>query len=259
SVRSVSISDPLITGAITLTAGDFDADDELDVNETWVYTASYTITQSDIDAGSISNQATVTGVGADGTAVSDLSDDDSILENDSTVTTLCQSSGIALIKTAVFNDENANGCSDVGETITYTFTVTNQGNVSIRSLAINDSLITGAITFVSGDSDSDGELDVNETWTYIASYTITQSDIDAGSISNQATVTGVGADGTAVSDLSDDDSVLENDSTVTTLCQSEGIALIKTAVFNDENDNGCSDVGETITYTFIVTNQGNTA
>src|SRR5690606_31995935 len=202
SVRSVSISDPLITGAITLTAGDFDADDELDVNETWVYTATYTITQSDIDAGSISNQATVTGVGADGTAVSDLSDDDSILENDSTVTTLCQTAGIALIKTAVFNDENANGCSDVGETIAYTFTVTNQGNVSVRSVSISDPLITGAITLTAGDFDVDGELDVNENWVYTASCTIAHSAIDEARISNEATVTRDGADGTAVSDLS---------------------------------------------------------
>lgn len=259
SIRSLAINDPLITGAITLVSGDSDSDGELDVNEAWVYTASYIVTQSDIDAGSISNQATVTGVGADGVNLSDLSDDDSVLENDSTVTALCQSSGIALIKTAVVNDEDGDGCSDAGETITYTFTVTNQGNSSIRSLAINDPLVTSAISLVAGDFDADDELDVNETWLYTAIYTITQSDIEAGSISNQATVTGVGADGINLSDLSDDDNILENDFTVTDLCQSEGIALIKTAVFNDENNNSCSDIGETITYTFTVTNQGNTA
>ncbi|WP_300008487.1 Ig-like domain-containing protein, partial [uncultured Dokdonia sp.] len=269
---NVSISDvvvldaPLPIGGITFVDGDTDADGELDVDETWTYTGSYAITQDDIDAGQFTNQATVEGVAADGTMVSDLSDDDSILEDDPTVTEICQDidpdTAIAIIKVGVLNDENGDGCSDPLETITYTFTVTNQSNVSISDVVVLDApLPIGGITFVDGDTDADGELDVDETWTYTGSYAITQDDIDAGQFTNQATVEGVAADGTMVSDLSDDDSILEDDPTVTEICQDidpdTAIAIIKVGVLNDENGDGCSDPLETITYTFTVTNQSN--
>ncbi|GGG54224.1 DUF7507 domain-containing protein [Bizionia arctica] len=258
TINTVVLEDTMLGGVIAIESGDYDEDSELDLDETWIYTADYAITQADIDAGMVSNQATVTGIDViDGSTVSDLSDDDNILENDPTETTLCQSTDIALIKTGVFNDGNADGCSNVDETITYTFTVTNEGSSTITTVVLEDPMLGGMIALESGDDDSDNELDVDETWIYTADYAITQADIDAGMVSNQATVTGIDViDGSTVSDLSDDDNILENDPTETTLCQSTDIALIKTGVFNDGNADGCSDVGETITYTFTVTNEG---
>ena len=45
-----------------------------------------------------------------------------------------------------------------------------------------DPTVTAALDggFNIGDLDDDGNLDVNETWTFSASYTVTQADIDAG-------------------------------------------------------------------------------
>ncbi|WP_188476229.1 DUF7507 domain-containing protein, partial [Dokdonia pacifica] len=255
SLSDIVVTDPLIAG-ITFVDGDTDGDGELDVTETWTYTADYAITQDDIDAGQVTNQATVAGTDTNDNPVSDLSDDTSVLEDDPTVTGVCQDAAIAIIKVGVFNDEDADGCSDVDETITYTFTVTNEGNVSLSDIVVTDPLIAG-ITFVDGDTDGDGELDVTETWTYTADYAITQDDIDAGQVTNQATVAGTDTNDNPVSDLSDDTSVLEDDPTVTGVCQDAAIAIIKVGVFNDEDADGCSDVGETITYTFTVTNEGN--
>ncbi|MCK7590038.1 hypothetical protein M0G43_05580, partial [Subsaxibacter sp. CAU 1640] len=257
SITNVVLDDPMLGGTIALTSGDTDSDGELDVDEIWIYTSDYAVTQTDIDAGQVSNQATVTGTSTGGVDVSDLSDDNSITEDDTTVTTLCQSAAIALIKTGVFNDGDGDSCSDVGETITYTFTVTNEGNASITNVVLDDPMLGDTIALSSGDTDSDGELDVDEAWIYTSDYIITQMDIDAGQVSNQATVTGTSMGGVDVSDLSDDNSITENDTTVTTLCQSAAIALIKTGVFNDGDGDSCSDVGETITYTFTVTNEGN--
>src|SRR5690606_38888017 len=196
------------------------------------------------------------GTAPDATVVSDLSDDNSVLEDDPTVIELCQDPAIAIVKTGILNDENQNGCTDVDETISYTFTVTNEGNVSLSNISVTDPLIA-TISGPTGDTDGDGELDVTETWIYTATYVITQADIDAGEVTNQATAEGTAPDATVVSDLSDDNSVLEDDPTVIELCQDPAIAIVKTGILNDENQNGCTDVDETISYTFTVTNEGN--
>ncbi|MEP5620022.1 MAG: Ig-like domain-containing protein, partial [Gilvibacter sp.] len=258
----VAVTDPLFEApnpivAIVFVSGDTDGDGELDLDETWVYEATYAITQDDIDLGSITNQATAVGTDPDDTEVSDLSDDTSVLENDPTVTELCQGPAIAIVKTGEFVDGNdADDCADEGESIAYTFVVTNEGNVSLASISVTDPLVP-TITYVSGDTDGDDELDVFETWTYTGSYTITQDDIDAGMVTNQALAQGTAPDATVVEDDSDDNSVLEDDPTVTELCQGPVIAIVKTGVFVDGDGDDCSDDGETIDYTFVVTNEGN--
>ncbi len=266
SLTNVTVTDPLLEAPnpvvpIVFVSGDTDADGELDIDETWEYTADYTLTQGDIDAGGVTNQATATGTGA-GTTVDDVSDESDVLGNDPTVTDVCQSPVIAIVKAGVLNDNNQSGCSDAGiDTISYTFTVTNEGNVSLTNVTVTDPLLEAPnpvvpIVFVSGDTDADGELDIDETWEYTADYTLTQGDIDAGGVTNQATATGTGA-GTTVDDVSDESDVLGNDPTVTDVCQSPSIALIKRGTLNDENGNGCTDVDETISYEFEVMNTGN--
>ncbi|PKH69167.1 hypothetical protein CXF59_00160, partial [Flavobacterium sp. ALD4] len=62
-----------------------------------------------------------------------------------------------------------------------------------------------AIALLSGgDANINNILEVTETWTYTATYTVTQADIDAGKITNQASVDGFAPDETKVSDLSGD-------------------------------------------------------
>ena len=262
-LSAISVTDPLLEAPnpvvpIVFTAGDANVNNILDLTETWIYSASYAITQDDIDAGMVTNQATAQGTDPDGTVATDLSDDNSVLEDDPTVVTLCQNAAIAIVKTGVFVDGNGDQCADPGEMIDYTFEVTNQGNVSLASILVNDPLLGGPIAGpASGDTDGDTELDVTETWIYTASYAITQVDIDAGMVTNQATAEGTDPNGIVVSDLSDDNSVLEDDPTVVALCQNADIAIVKTGVFVDGNGNQCADVGEMIDYTFEVTNQGN--
>ena len=112
-----------------------------------------------------------------------------------------------------------------------------------------------AIVFVGGDDDGDNELDPTETWVYTADYAVTQDDIDAGEVINQATVEGTAPNGDIATDLSDPVSIEENNPTITEICQdpivvNESIAIIKTGVYNDLNGDECADVDETITYTF---------
>ena len=276
SLANIVVTDPLLEApnpvvAIVFVGGDTDGDTELDPTETWEYTADYAVTQDDINAGEVENQATVEGTAPNGDVATDLSDPISITEDNPTITELCQDAidedSIAIIKTGVFNDLNGDGCSDVDETITYTFTVTNQTSLTLSNIVVTDPLLEApnpvvAIAFVSGDENDNGELDPTETWVYTADYAVTQDDINAGEVENQATVEGTAPNGDVATDLSDPVSITENTPTITDVCQdpivdNESIAIIKTGVFNDLNGDGCSDAGETITYTFTVTNQVN--
>ena len=122
----------------------------------------------------------------------------------------------------VFVDGNGNQCADPGELIEYSFEVVNTGNLTLTNVTVTDPLVAvsgGPIVLAPGQSD---------TTSFTASYAITQADIDAGQVTNQATAEGTTPSGGTVSDLSDDNSLLEDDPTVVTLCQLPNIALIKT-------------------------------
>ena len=253
SLSTIDVVDPLPgLSAVTFLSGDANNDGMLDITETWIYTATYTVTQVDIDFGTITNQATATGTAPDASTVTDLSGS-SIDNDDQTIINICQDAAIALIKKGEFNDLNGNACADVGETITYTFEVYNVGNVSLTDIMITDPLVTiigGPITLEPGMSD---------LTTFTAMYTITQADIEALQVENQATVTGIAPLGDIVTDLSDHTNVDDDNPTITNLtnCQESIIALIKEGTMMDENGNGCANVGETIVYNFSVANMGN--
>ena len=133
-----------------------------------------------------------------------------------TLNVIAADATIALIKTGVFNDVNGDGFAQIGETITYSFEVTNTGNLAVTNITLSDPLpgivlSGGIISLNPGQSDNN---------TFTGTYTLTQADIDNGSVSNQATVTGDSPAGTNdVSDLSDNNSNLENDPTTTTFGQ----------------------------------------
>ncbi|MDR7371930.1 gliding motility-associated C-terminal domain-containing protein, partial [Flavobacterium aquidurense] len=120
---------------------------------------------------------------------------------------------IAIIKTAIFNDENASGFANAGETITYKFKVTNTGNVPLKGITVSDPL-TGIV--LSGNAI---DLDVNESddSNFTAKYKITQKDINFGSVSNQAIVQGKSERGVIVDDKSDDSTNAEDKPTILTL------------------------------------------
>ncbi|MET3020778.1 gliding motility-associated C-terminal domain-containing protein, partial [Flavobacterium hydatis] len=117
---------------------------------------------------------------------------------------------IALVKTAHFNDENGNGYAQAGETITYNFVVTNTGNVALTKILVEDPL-TGII--MTGNS-IDLEVGEEDITSFVGVYSLSQSDINSGSISNQAIVTGTSPNGILVKDKSDYGSVFDDNPTV---------------------------------------------
>jgi len=59
--------------------------------------------------------------------------------------------------------------------ITYTYVVTNVGKVALNTIWVKDDKCT-SVQYVSGDTDGDISLDLNETWTYTCTKTVTQTE-----------------------------------------------------------------------------------
>ena len=244
-------------------SGDTNADDKLDVSETWTYTAVFALNQQAIDAGGVSNQVVATADDPFNTAVADTSDDDGTGAGDPTVTALAANPDIAVVKSAV-PAFGTNARADAGDTIAYTYTVTNPGNVTLFDLGLIETGFTGTgplpvPALISGGANLGGnaaiiDLAVGATATYGVTYTLTQADIDAGKLDNQATVSAKDPSDTAVDDLSG--SAVGNDTVTSTPLDAAGSML----VLKSANVTGLATppvAGNVITYSITVANTGN--
>ena len=129
-------------------------------------TATYTITQADLDAGKVTNKATV--VASDGSAP---------LTTWVTKTiTFAAKPGLKLTKTGVAPDT-----VKAGQKIVYTFTLENTGNVSLNSpYSIVDSKVTGDC------SSAKSPLAPGASTTCTGTYDLKNSDINTGYVDNTA-------------------------------------------------------------------------
>src|SRR5690606_21785778 len=132
---------------------------------------------------------------------------------DDALLSITQNPAIALVKTG-----SIGGTVAVGDDITYTFTVTNTGDVVLNGLVIDDALTGSVDLTVNPSTLAPGEIGIAT-----ASYPIPQADIEAGNVSNTATVTGTAPNGNTVTDISG--TALDNDdSTSTPIAQNPAIA-----------------------------------
>ncbi|MGD9675296.1 MAG: lamin tail domain-containing protein, partial [Candidatus Bipolaricaulia bacterium] len=215
ALSNVTVSDPkvIVVGGplASLAPGDSDST---------TFTATYTLTQADIDAGLVYNLATATGTPLVGSDVQDTDDE---------TVTLNQHPAIDIVKTA------SSGPFVVDSTITYTYTVTNSGNVTLTALTVVDDRL-GSVTLAATT------LAPNGSTSGTATHIVTQADVDAGSIYNTALATGTPPSGLAVQDTDDETVTLE---------QRPGLAIEKTGTAVPVR------VGEMVNYEIVVTNTGN--
>ncbi|WP_181366336.1 DUF7507 domain-containing protein [Albidovulum aquaemixtae] len=217
------------------------------VTDTTTFTATYALTQPDVDAGQVTNQATATGDDPFDNPVSDLSGttngDDIPL-----VTPLTAGPAITLIKTATPNFSNP---VVVGDTIAYAFTIRNSGNVTLTNVTLTDTL-PGIV--ISGGPIASLAPGATDSTTFTALYTLQQADLDALQVTNQATATGTPPSGPNVSDLSGATAGDDNP-TVVPITAAAAINLVKTADDSDFLDG--PDPGDQVRYSFAITNTGN--
>jgi hypothetical protein len=96
---------------------------------------------------------------------------------------MCLHPGIQVVKHASVST------ALVGDTITYTFTVTNKGDTPLGSVTVIDPKCdAGTLAGPTGDTSADGKLGVTETWTYTCTHLVTAAGADP--LVNVVTVAG---------------------------------------------------------------------
>jgi uncharacterized repeat protein (TIGR01451 family) len=230
TLHDVSANDAMLTGLTPTVVA------TLAPTASATFTADpYTVTAADVQRGVVINIATATGTTPDDVPVESPED---------SVSTPAFDPGMLVQKEASLNDVNGNGMADLGETISYTFTVHNTGNVAIDDVTIDDPRVTGV-------SPASATIAAGQTTVFTADpYTVTEADILAGVLSNTAMATGTPRGGTGITTPP---SVVN----VPPAPPAPALTVGKKAQIDDRNGNGLADTGESIAYTITVTNTGN--
>jgi uncharacterized repeat protein (TIGR01451 family) len=185
-------------------------------------TGFYPTTPGDVAAGLITNTATVTGRPSGGGRVSDTSSETVRLQH--------------IPQISIVEYADVESYSQAGTLITYSFEVTNEGNVTLNPVRVTDTLGLRV-------SCPHSRLAPGQDMTCTASYVTTSADVDRGSITDTGTATGTTPGGGTVTDAS----TLTIDAV-----QAPGISISKTASVES-----FSEAGTEITYFYHVTNEGN--
>ena len=253
-ISNVMVSDPLLGGAISGPAsGDTNGDGALDVTETWVYNASYSITQADIDNGQVNNLATASGEDSNGINVEGTSTDPTPCATctidplcvDCTMTALPNTLDIAVAKTVNLD------IVEIEDEIFFTISATNNGAVTANNIRILEILPNGFeyithITSLGNYSSATGVWDIPTLGnSQTANLNIQARVVDGTDYVNTARLTGL--DETDI-DPSNDEASVE--------VGIRGITITKDGVYVDSDADGTTNVGDSVAYTFSVTNTG---
>ncbi len=251
-VTGVSVTDD-VEGAATLVSGDTNTNNVLEPTETWVFEITGTAT-----AGAYENTATVEGTGPETTNPDGTTTPGDDFEDDDTAHHFGTDPAIALTKVTntVNTDVDDAPLIMSGGDVTWTYTVTNIGNVPLADVTVVDDNGTPGdlgddfgTTLVSGDDNGNLLLDLDETWTFEATGTAITDDYD-----NIATVTGTGPD-TVADDGTTVDGEEVSDTDDSAYYGLDPAIEIEKSVNTD--DGVFVPAGDPIEWTFTVTNPGN--
>lgn len=232
ALAAVSVTDPMAgLSAVSCPAT------TLAVGGSMTCTATYRVTQADVDAGTVDNRATARAVTASGVPATSASSAASVV--------VPQRPAIGLVKTlGSYDDADADHAVSRGDTLVYRFAVTNSGNVTLHGVAVSDTIaglseIVCPLTILAPGSSTSCS----------ATRVVTQADVDRGSIVNTATASGLAPAGTTVGSAP---------SAVTVpIQQHPAVRLAKRfGGLSDVDGDQRASAGDLLTYRFDVTNSG---
>src|SRR5690606_1216402 len=181
------------------------------------------------------NVATTTGTAPDGSTVSDTDDEEVVGHFEP----------ILVIEKAATTPDGETVAE--GTVITYTFTVTNTGNITVHDIVVIDEL-AGLVWDEANPDGVIGTLGAGESATVTATYTVTAADVETGNVHNSAIATG------ETTFCLNDECTITSDPDVADVPVTQGPAL---RVEKSAEPVANAKLGDTITYTFVVTNTGN--
>ncbi|MCB1554849.1 MAG: DUF11 domain-containing protein [Xanthomonadales bacterium] len=213
----------------------------LNPGETTTCTGVHTITQTEVNAGTSDNTATASGTPPVGAPVTS--------PPSTTNTPIAAAPSLTVVKSAGAATTNLGASTtvtDAGDTIAYSFLVTNTGNVTLTAIVINDAQLDAPATCPLTT------LNPGETTTCTGVHTITQAEVNAGTSDNTATASGTPPVGAPVTS--------PPSTTNTPIASNPALTVDKTAGTPTTNlgaNTTVTDAGDTIDYSFLVTNTGN--
>ena len=186
-LTGVTVEDPMLAAAgvtVTCPAAELAAKASMDCGP-----VLYKVTAADVATGSVYNVATATGTPPDPDPNDGVPPTPVTSPPDDTDTPGDLRPELTLVKDASLKDTNGNGTAEAGETIVYTFTVKNAGNVTMDGIEIDDPMLAAAGIDVPC---TETLLDPGaQTTCTSAPYTVTDADVTAGKVYNAATAQGV--------------------------------------------------------------------
>jgi uncharacterized repeat protein (TIGR01451 family) len=238
--------------------------EDLGVGENATIYGNYTVTQEDINSngtvgdGFIINNATVV---SEGYPTPENSNNANV--------SIIQNANCTIDKTAIgVTDPEGNAIggnvTEVGDVIAYQVVVTNNGNIDLTNVTVNDTLIddlTGPVQSNNNATNSnDTILQVGENWTYTGNYTVTQADINSngtagsGFINNTATVYSNQVGPKSASASVDPKSTSAN----TPIERNPEYSIFNSVISPDPNgDCIINSPGDEVPYRIVVKNEGN--
>ncbi|WP_369185288.1 LPXTG cell wall anchor domain-containing protein [Streptomyces sp. Y1] len=195
-------------------------------------TATYTVTQADIDAGNVTNAATATGTPPTG--------EPPVSPPSQAEVPSPPNPAVTVVKTA-----EEKSYAKAGDVLHYDFAVTNTGNVTLADVTVNETQFsgTGAKPKIACPAAAKS-MAPGAKVTCTATYTVTQADVDAGKVTNAATATGTPPSGPPP--------VSPPSETEVPGSRNPAITVVKTA-----EEKSYAKAGDVLHYDFAVTNTGN--
>jgi uncharacterized repeat protein (TIGR01451 family) len=201
--------------------------DVLAPGDTVTFTATYTVTQADIDAGGdLTNTATASGTSPSGTLTEPTDTETVSVDPSAPMLTIVKSDPTLTV------DADSSSSITPDDTIEYVVTVTNTGNVTLNNVIVSDALITPS-------SETCASVVPGDTCVLTGEYVPTTADADAGQVVNTASVT------------SDEVAGPTDSNTISTPVEIS-TATLSGVVFIDLDGDGVQDTGEDVLAGWIV-------